>query len=126
MEDAGFVDVSVIIHSAVYALLYRGRVQYIGISKNPIKRIPHHYPRKDGKRHTPWGTLLGFLFDQVMILPCPYMQLEATEIAMIKRYKPKYNITHNKPSPEQAIDISDVLSQLMFNYEAPSSTLRRL
>ena len=48
------------------------------------------------------------------------------DVSVIKRYKPKYNITHNKPSLIQAIDISDVLSQLMSNYEAPSSTLRRL
>ena len=112
MRDDGFIDVSVILGSAVYALLYRGRVQYIGISKNPLKRIPHHYPAKDGKRHYANGALAGFLFDQIMILPCKFTELEATEIKMIKKYHPEFNVNHRE---KIKVDISHIVEQLLID-----------
>jgi len=110
MEDDGFIDVSIILSSAVYALLYRGRVQYIGISKNPLRRIPNHYPAKDGKRHTPNGTLLGFLFDQIMIMPCKYVDLEAKEIEMIQKYHPEFNVKHRA---KVKVDVSNLIGHLL-------------
>lgn len=110
MEEDGFIDVSIVLSSAVYALLYRGRVQYIGISKNPLRRIPNHYPAKDGKRHTPNGTLAGFLFDQIMIMPCKFVDLEAKEIEMIQKYHPEFNVKHRA---KIKVDVSTLIGHLL-------------
>lgn len=83
----------------VYALLHNRIVVYIGQSMKPLTRIYTHRNMWGKKRRTMIGnnpTVRGILFDDVWIRPCLVEELDEVEIAMIKKYKPLYNIHHNK------------------------------
>ena len=91
----GFVDLSAILGSGIYALSDRGEVVYIGKSKALIKRIYAHvyaYSSKGSGRFL--RTVRGIKamrFDCVMVYPCAVSDLDRMERAMIAKYKPRYN-----------------------------------
>lgn len=98
----GFVDASVILRPAVYALVRDGVVVYIGqASRAAIARIEAHRSNWGRKRLPAWmpASLRGVLFDQVFILPARVEQLDEVEAAMINLYKPRYNIKLKTPEP---------------------------
>lgn len=98
----GFVDASVMLRPAVYALVRGGVVVYIGqASKAAIARIEAHRSNWGRKRLPAWmpASLRGVLFDQVYVLPCRVEDLDEVERTMINLYKPRYNIRIKSPDP---------------------------
>ncbi len=92
MNLPGFNDASAILQSGVYALVYRGRVVYIGKSKSMIVRVSTH--RSNARRKTPsWlpASAKGITFDEVHIQPCHPDVIDELEYSMINLYKPKFN-----------------------------------
>jgi hypothetical protein len=104
----GFVDVSVILRPAVYALVRNGVVVYIGqASKAAIARVEAHRSNWGRKRVPAWMpvSLRGVLFDQIFVFPCKVDDLDAVEVAMINLYKPRYNIQSKTPNPPSILPL---------------------
>lgn len=99
MELGGFIGVSEILRSGVYALVYRGAVVYIGKSKVMLGRIYTHRSQW-GRKALPWLPIKGILFDEVFVRPCTLDQIDELEYEMINLYKPRYNVMlkHNGKS----------------------------
>lgn len=98
MVGEGFVDVSFLLHCAVYALLRKGEVVYVGQSKRPMTRIYSHV-HKRGKL-SPWKPgirerKVGFAFDGIWVRPCMLSELDGLEQEMIRKYQPKHNKNYN-------------------------------
>lgn len=113
LEKDGFVDVSTMMHCVVYALVRKGVVVYIGQSKTPLQRIGTHLrAKKGGVRKVGFATKfpVGFTFDEVWVHPCMLNELHKHEVAMIQKYKPKYNI-HHVPAPP-SIDLQMLIEML--------------
>lgn len=95
----GFVNVTPVLRSGIYALLYGGIVVYIGqASKAPVDRIYAHRSLRSRKAPA-WLPIKGMLFDEVHVLPCHVDRLDEVERAMIDLYKPKYNVKLKSPQP---------------------------
>lgn len=87
---SGFVEVSEVLRSGVYALAYKGEVVYVGKSKCMLTRVETH--RGLFRRKAPsWMPVKGIQFDQVYVRPCPLAMLDALEVEMINLYKPRLN-----------------------------------
>lgn len=93
----GFVDATLILQSAVYMLVHRGKVIYIGKAKRAMNRIYAH--KAKGKKYS-WDIVKAFNFDQVFLMPVHVDRLDEVEREMIQLYKPYYNI--NLKSAEKA------------------------
>jgi predicted GIY-YIG superfamily endonuclease len=94
MEDDGFVEVSDLLSVAVYALVHKGKVVYIGQSAMPLVRIFQH-KLKAGERIYYRRHVRGverFPFDQIYIRTCTPRQVDALEREMVVKYQPKHNI----------------------------------
>jgi excinuclease UvrABC nuclease subunit len=101
----GFVDVTAILRSGVYALLREGKVVYIGQSRKPLTRIESHRSMWGRRQKAPaWmqAMVKGMLFDEVHVLPCRIEDLDEVERAMIALYRPYYNI---KLKPPQMVEV---------------------
>ncbi len=90
--------------SAVYLLLCRGEVVYVGQSDNVFSRIASHYQRMQRKARgkaavyvTMEHTEEVIVFDEVRFRPCPRHELDREELALIQRYRPKHNQRMNRP-----------------------------
>lgn len=94
----GFINVTPVLRSGIYALLHAGVVVYIGQSKKPLSRIEAHRSLWGRKRTPGWLPIKGMLFDEVHVLPCRIEDLDVVERAMIDLYKPKYNVKLKLPS----------------------------
>lgn len=95
----GFVNVSAVLRSGIYALLYNGVVVYIGkASKAPLDRIYAHRSLR-ARKAPAWLPIKGMLFDEVHVLSCPPDRLDEVERAMVDLYKPKYNVKLKSPHP---------------------------
>lgn len=117
----GFIEVTPVLRSAVYALVRDGVVVYIGqASKAAIARIEAHRSNWGRKRLPAWmpASLRGVLFDQVFVLPCPTDKLDEVEATMINLYKPRYNIRVKTPEP---VEIARLIRAA-----APEPYVRRL
>lgn len=115
LKDDGFVCYGALLHCAVYALVRRGVVVYIGKSKFLTTRI-HEHIRKRGK--TPAKKLLygtseykGMMFDDIWVRPCMLGELDHLEVQMIRKYQPKYNVQHREVPP--ALDLSELLKAII-------------
>ena len=98
MEVTGFVNVSEMLKSGIYMLVYGGQVVYIGQAKAIIVRVATH--RSNARKTLPsWlpPSAKGIVFDEVLIRPCPLHLLDALEYDLINLYKPRHNIAlkHN-------------------------------
>lgn len=94
LEDDGFLDFTVLMHCAIYALVRRGVVVYIGQSKSVGERMQTHIrKRKGGVRKSGYYSQMkvGFSFDAIWICECMFGELDKLEEALIKKYQPKYN-----------------------------------
>lgn len=88
----GFIDVSQILRSGVYALAHKGQVVYIGKSKTMLVRIYSHRSAWGQRAKSPsWLPVKGILFDEVFIRPCSLEVIDQLEYEMINLYKPKHN-----------------------------------
>jgi len=109
MEEEGFVNYSALLHCAVYMLVRRKVVVYVGKSKSLSRRLHEHCVRR-GKapaKKSYYGTseYNGVMFDQIFVRPCMMAELDTIEVVMIKKYQPKYNVVHkDKPKPEISLE----------------------
>ena len=100
MPEYQHLDISKLLHCGAYALLRRGEVVYVGKSKKPLVRLCTHLSRR-GKEMSEnmWGGYSGpqlngkgIKFDGVWFWPCMLGQLDVIEVALIRKYEPRYNI----------------------------------
>lgn len=111
-----FIDVSEVLESGVYMLVYKGSVVYVGKAKMMLSRLVFHLNQKSnpgGKRA--FNTDLGkryvshIPFDDIWIKPMPIGEMGAEEIAMIRKYQPRYNIRHNGPSTTKVAQVQNLI-----------------
>jgi hypothetical protein len=125
MQEEGFVNISPLLHCAVYALVYRRVVVYIGQSKTPSERIRTHIRQRKGgvKKSGLYSNRItvGFKFDEVWLRPCMLSELDNVEIAMIKKFQPKYNVKHKDVvRPEISLEqILATMPPMMFPINPP-------
>lgn len=77
----------------VYVLCLEGDIIYIGQSTNVTARLREH--RRKGK-----------VFDCVYVRYCAEAELDRIEVSMIRKHKPKNNITNNNELPNIKIDLA--------------------
>jgi len=108
MPDYDFMDISKLLHCGVYCLLRKGEVVYVGKSKKPLVRLyTHVYNRgKEAGRALYPGIVAGpthggkgINFDGIWFVPCMLGQLDVIELAMIRKYEPRYNVRGKPPTP---------------------------
>lgn len=105
----GFVDVSVLLQSGIYALVRNGEVVYVGQSKIPLVRVNTHRSAW-GKRRLA-GRARGIVFDSVWVMPVHVDRLNEVEYEMIQRYRPRLNkVWNGGPPPEIAALIGHLIS----------------
>lgn len=95
MELEGFQEITAILHCAVYALVWRREVVYVGKTNQPWVRLYSHVRARGKTIHRPVGyrqVKQGIKFDQVFVRPCMLGQLDELEVQMIHKYRPRYNI----------------------------------
>lgn len=122
MPEYPHIDVSKLLHCGVYCLLQRGKVVYVGKSKNPIRRLRDHMQNRncempDGRHRGGGGSAgptyngRGIKFDGIWFVPCMLGQLDTIEAVLIKKHLPKYNI---KGMPRQPIplEIRELLREM--------------
>lgn len=133
MKLSGFVEVSEILRSGVYALLHRGQVIYIGKSKSMLSRIYSHRNLHNSKakgRDVPWwiaSMLPGIQFDEIHVRPCLLEALDALEREMIELYRPKYNIRMNENLAKAPVNVPLKINgiPLMLNAREPAVAVTR-
>ncbi len=97
-ELAGFLPAGEMLKAGVYALMYKGRVVYIGKAKCMLVRVYSHRSlagRKVIPRNLPTSAK-GVKFDDCHIRPCSLDVIDELEREMIELYRPQYN-TQLKP-----------------------------
>jgi len=119
MELAGFIGVGEILRAGVYALVWRGRVIYIGKSKKMLVRIYSHRANK-GKARNIFTSAKPFSFDDVFIRPCSLEVIDELERDLINLYRPKYNVALKAPVLiEKEITLSYGNFELVLNRKKP-------
>lgn len=93
LELDGFVDCSVVMHCAVYALVRKGTVVYVGQSRSAHARLSTHcrMRRRRAPKEGSKNATSGIAFDEVWVRPCTLGELDILEAAMIKKHQPKHN-----------------------------------
>jgi len=105
MVREGFIDVSLIMQSGVYLLLWRGEVVYVGQSVRLSSRLGTHVAQKGKMRKSITSKKLPAIrFDGIEIMPCMISDLDRIEREMIDKFQPKYNINH-KPKPTMSLEM---------------------
>jgi hypothetical protein len=108
----------------IYALVLRGEVVYIGMSKSIYQRIAQHRAASlrnrgvlgsDRVRRTmiekdPLGGRIQF--DEVWVRWCRLPELERLELYYIDRFKPRWNLQIREPLPEVPIDIRQLAERM--------------
>lgn len=88
----GFVEVSAILRTGVYALVKDGTVVYVGKAKAMLQRVYAHKNLYASRSKKPdWMPIKGILFDEVWVRPCRQDLVDELEREMINLYKPRYN-----------------------------------
>lgn len=93
LELDGFVDCTSVLNCAVYALVRKGKVVYVGQSRSAHARISTHC-RMRRRRAAAAGaknSISGIAFDEVWVRKCTLGELDRLEAAMIKKHQPKHN-----------------------------------
>ena len=115
MELEGFREITELLHCAVYALVSRREVVYIGKTKQPWQRLYAHVTAR-GRSYRPQvgarQVKKGIKFDQLFIHPCMLAELDLLELDMIAKYRPKHNVLGmpHVPSAEMDKIIADILA----------------
>lgn len=125
-EEEGFIDISFILHCAVYALLQNGKVVYVGQTKQPLTRLYAHANAR-GKLE-PWKAgyrtrKVGFKFDSMWVMPCLLRDLDRLEMEQIEKYQPKHNVRGKKPNPP--LDLSLLMASIRVNGPPAEAPIRR-
>lgn len=111
-----FINVGEVLESGVYMLVYKGSVVYVGKAKMMLARIAFHLDQKtkpNAKRT--FNTDLGkryvkyIPFDDIWIRPIPIGELDAEEVAMIRKHQPRYNVRHNSQTKTSIANVQNLL-----------------
>lgn len=80
----------------IYALVYAGRVVYIGKSVNVLARLSKHRYRYQrwikGRRQALGDDVPVVKFDRAFVMFCPDHQLDILEYKLINKYRPECNV----------------------------------
>jgi len=133
MEADGFINVTQVMKPAVYALVYQGRVVYVGRTKTPCSRFTSHLYGTTSKAIPGPATFKSrvvsnykMTFDEIWIRPCAQDELHEVETAMIKKYSPKYNLNHSSFQRTE-VDFGQLLDRLISaETKTVASIVRRL
>lgn len=109
MEDLeldGFVDCTAVLNCAVYALVRKGKVVYVGQSRSAHARISTHcrMRRKRAPREGAKNSIAGIAFDAIWVRQCTLGELDRLEAAMIKKHEPKHNVVLKPTAPPLPIE----------------------
>lgn len=132
MED--FRDFSWVLRpSAVYVLMWKGKVVYVGQSTNIANRLSVHWANmrrvRRGKRPYNSGRVIDFAvqFDEVHVKFVDQRWLDREEQALIDRFAPKYNtLLKRKGIPKVQIDDLPFFQELLASGPKPEPDFRRL
>lgn len=131
MQLQGFHRLEGLLGTGVYALVYKGRVVYIGQAKQVLKRIYEHRAQwaaaRRGKPYK-YTTVRGILFDDVWVQPCHPDRIDELEKKMIQLYKPKFNVQLKTPGPTtEPVTIKvDGITITLNKPRVPPSVVRRI
>lgn len=108
----GFVDISPLLGSGVYALVWRTEVVYVGKAKQLLRRIYAHRNMLERSRsgkpmpNTGPGSRSRVIpFSKVFIKACGEDDLDRTEIALIAKLSPRYNTHHTTSEKVKLTDL---------------------
>lgn len=130
LADDGFADFTVLMHCAVYVLVRRGIVVYVGQSKSAGERLQSHVrlrKKSTVKRTGLYGNrmIAGIQFDQIWVRRCMLGELDSIEREMIRKYQPKYNQQHNPVRQPPPIELGELLRSLIVAVPNPEPPIRR-
>ena len=130
MNPEGTVSFKALMHCGVYALVRLGEVVYVGKTKRVYVRLYTHCNSR-GKTNEWYNAKKnqskGIDFDDVWIWPCMLGQMDALEVALIKQYKPRYNVTHNDKIQEHVKELFKSLTpELPPLEDRPKVYIRRM
>jgi len=98
----------------VYCLVYKGKVMYVGQSSQPLSRFYQHVKTKKMMK-TPFGprVVKAIPFDDMWVKPCMAWEIDAEEIRLIHKYRPKFNVKHNEDDVDvEKIDFKALVQSL--------------
>jgi GIY-YIG catalytic domain len=134
LEEDGFVRLpSVDNHNAIYCLVWKGEVVFVGRSKSVYWRFAHHrndLVRKDGAKNSRFYFTAGSYrkevpFDDIWILFCEPEDLVRLELKYIDLFRPRYNPVLT-PLPNLKVDIKALAAQLNWGGQGPKvESIRR-
>ena len=122
-REEGFDELPrVMAPSAVYVLLWEGRVVYVGQSKNVYARVATHYQavvraRKGLRQAANYTGPAAFRFDKVMIRWCPKRDLDRLETELIDRFRPEHNVIVRRVLPKLSFDVLGLADELGFGWK---------
>jgi hypothetical protein len=92
---------------AIYCLLAKGEVVYVGKTRSVYQRISQHWRTMVRGKRRWYGPheITHIQFDEILIRWCNPTQSDKLEREFIHRYKPKHNQLILDPIPSQPIDI---------------------
>lgn len=123
MQPPETISYRALLHCGVYALVRKGEVVYIGMTRKLWIRLYAHcnargkpLPQKAGQNRN--GN--GITFDDIWVWPCMLGQLDSLEVHLIQKYMPRYNVK-DKPRPVMPIpdDIKAILAQMVVIKDLP-------
>jgi hypothetical protein len=110
--EVGFHSLGVALRSAVYMLVYKGKVMYVGQSTQPLVRVYSHIRSKKMKQTTFGPRMLRTIpFDDIWLRPCAVSELNEVEKGLILKYRPQFNTKHND-GPQVRIDLKELVRTL--------------
>lgn len=118
------VDISAVMRSGIYFLLWKGKVIYVGQSVKLYQRIASHLHSraKDRKVMLSKRVIRGVVFDQIYVMPCALSDIDRLEKHYINEYQPLYN---EKGKVAPAIGLGDLLKNLVISGPPVEAPIRR-
>ena len=120
-----------------YCLLRKGRVVYVGKTKNVFTRIGQHWMKQTSRRRSmkdyfskTWAARERMVFDEVLVKWCEKRELDHWEMTLIHRFNPEYNIQIREKLPKVRVDLAQIIAKAGLegwkrNFEESSPPLRR-
>lgn len=106
VSEEKWFDITTLMGSGVYLLLYKGDVVYVGQSVKLSGRVNAHIAYLGQRLQKKKRRVV---FDEVMVMQVPLGDLNRVEAELIQRYKPQYNIRQ----PKQRIPLTAEIKELL-------------
>lgn len=110
--------------SACYLLFWRGRVIYVGQSRNVWTRLGMHWNNslriaRVGRGYSSQGPKTEIRFDRVRIIPCSIERLDSEEQILIQRYLPEHNVLLKRQTRVPGLAQTSFYQQLLKRNQRP-------